>query len=193
MKHSFLISYLILILSSGFAQQKGLKRSISDFSIKKTEEVFIEREVGNSPPHLLYFDRCIYNQENEFLPVYHELLPLAGISSVKQIVATKLQKLDPALNKLLKIDEARNAALKYVRSFRFEKNREDSLISLVHDLFSEQNLPKLKSEKKGKWLSLIPGAGHIYAGYWKRGSGKGYLLPGLSSASHEGPSMKAGY
>ena len=105
MKHSFLISFLILILSSGFAQQKGLKRSISDFSIIKTEEVFIESEIGNSPPHLLYFDQCIYNQENEFLPVYHELLPLAGMSSVKQIVATKLQKLDPALSKLLKIDE----------------------------------------------------------------------------------------
>ncbi|MDX2445052.1 MAG: type IX secretion system sortase PorU [Bacteroidales bacterium] len=136
MRYFLLILFPLFILSNSYAQQTSYKRSIVDFSLKKTEEVFIEVETENTPPFLLHFDNCTYSEDSGFLPVYHELLPLPGESSELNIKVSKLQKLDPAIIKLLKLDKNIQSTLSYsttIQTVRKNKFSELELLPFIRD------------------------------------------------------------
>lgn len=66
-----------------------------------------------------------------------------------------------ALNELNRYDSAHAVALRMVATLPPEKA--DSLRTLVESCY--QHAPTLKNENTARWLSLVPGLGHLYAGY----------------------------
>ena len=70
-------------------------------------------------------------------------------------------------NELQQWEEAKQTALAYVNTF--PSPQKDSMEAVIHQMYSKNNLPKLKKEKTSKVLAFVPGLAHIYAGYWTEG------------------------
>lgn len=68
-------------------------------------------------------------------------------------------------NELQKYNLAQASAMKLVETL--PKEQQKHLQTLVDSFYSAT--PKLKSEQVAQWLSILPGMGHIYAGYWAEG------------------------
>lgn len=66
-----------------------------------------------------------------------------------------------ALNEMGQYDAAHAVALRMAATLPPERG--DTLRDVIEQCYAQP--PKLKSEDNARWLSLIPGLGHLYAGY----------------------------
>ena len=84
------------------------------------------------------------------------------------------------LNELRRWDEASTAAKEWVASLDAAQPVRDSLNTLVEQWYSK--VPKLKKQKRAEVLSVIPGMGHWYSGYF--GEGVVSMIVSLAALSY---------
>ena len=70
-------------------------------------------------------------------------------------------------NELQEWDLARQTALRYAHNL--PSPQRETMESLIEQLYSERNLPNLRSQRVANVLAFVPGLGHIYAGHWLEG------------------------
>ena len=96
-KRFYIFLFLVFLLNSVIAQDISLKRSIDKFTVKQSKNIFINQDLKDKPPFVLYFENCGYTDTDFFLPHYHELVKLPEYSYTVSIKVNTLKKLDPAL------------------------------------------------------------------------------------------------
>ncbi len=159
--------------------------------------------------------------------VYYQILLCFYLSDDFSLAQQTMNSMDISLQEkpskelllveILNLNELHDYSSAYNKLLEYEKqvsrlSSED--IHLLDSLYS--NIPRQKSGKKARNLSVVPGLGHIYAGYWFEGVtafvlnagilawgvyeflGKDYLTAwiggaGLLSAAYTGQQKRAAY
>lgn len=78
-----------------------MKRSLTSFTVKQAKEIFINEDLRDKPPFVLYFDACIYSDTIDYLPLFQELIKVPDNSYTLQVKFITTKILDPGLVRLL--------------------------------------------------------------------------------------------
>ncbi len=183
-KHFYIFLFFIFLLNYVNAQEISLKRSIDKLIVKQSKSIFINQDLRDKPPYILYFENCSYAETDLFLPYYQELVKLPEGTYTVSIKVNAQKKLDPALIHLIENinsipsepdysslkSSVRKEGYVEVRFTPFLRNSATGEISMVTDFeiilaktgdYSPKTLKlssKLISENsvlsQGKWLKL---------------------------------------
>ncbi|HPD64346.1 MAG TPA: hypothetical protein P5265_11830 [Bacteroidia bacterium] len=75
-----------------------------------------------------------------------------------------------SLNELSKYQEAKAAALEYASWLELNDTNCQSFREKINELYTKKNLPSIKNPDRAETMSaILPGLGHIYAGYPEEG------------------------